>query len=357
VIQPADLFLDLIGEELRARTYVFTDPDGAELCLRPDLTIPACQIYRARHGAAGTPARFAYNGVVFRYQSTAEDMARPREFRQAGIESFASAEPARAEAEVVALSVESVRAAGLRALRLRMGDIGLFHGLLSAIDMPERWRRRLMHHFWRPEAFRRHLSSLTRPGESLQGPAKALIYRLDRTEPEAAVALLAEHLGRHDIEISGTRTLGEIAEQLAAAAEDMRAAPLRVEVAELLEAYLAIEVPVREATERIRKLVAGHGLDLEPVLSQFDARLGLIAAEGVDVTPAEFTAGFGRAFEYYSGFVFEMVSPTLGPARPVGGGGRYDTLLQAMGMARPVPAVGVALHTDRLLLAVRGGRP
>ena len=37
VIQPADVFLDVIGEDLRARTYVFTDPDGAELCLRPDL--------------------------------------------------------------------------------------------------------------------------------------------------------------------------------------------------------------------------------------------------------------------------------------------------------------------------------
>ena len=31
VIQPAGLFLDVIGESLRARTYVFTDPDGAEL--------------------------------------------------------------------------------------------------------------------------------------------------------------------------------------------------------------------------------------------------------------------------------------------------------------------------------------
>jgi len=39
-IQPASLFLDRIGETLRARTYVFTDPNGEELCLRPDLTLP-----------------------------------------------------------------------------------------------------------------------------------------------------------------------------------------------------------------------------------------------------------------------------------------------------------------------------
>src|SRR5665648_620980 len=46
-IQPADIFLDRIGEALRNRTYVFTDPDGQELCLRPDLTIPAARIYMA----------------------------------------------------------------------------------------------------------------------------------------------------------------------------------------------------------------------------------------------------------------------------------------------------------------------
>ena len=42
MIQPAALFLDVIGESLRARTYVFVDPDGDELCLRPDLTVPTC---------------------------------------------------------------------------------------------------------------------------------------------------------------------------------------------------------------------------------------------------------------------------------------------------------------------------
>ena len=51
-IQPADIFLDRIGEALRNRTYVFTDPDGQELCLRPDLTIPSCRIYLERNPRA-----------------------------------------------------------------------------------------------------------------------------------------------------------------------------------------------------------------------------------------------------------------------------------------------------------------
>ena len=39
IIQPADIFLERSGEDIRARTFVFSDPDGNELCLRPDLTV------------------------------------------------------------------------------------------------------------------------------------------------------------------------------------------------------------------------------------------------------------------------------------------------------------------------------
>ena len=56
MIQPAGVYLDVIGEALRARTYVFTDPDGDELCLRPDLTVPACRLSLERHPEADVAA-------------------------------------------------------------------------------------------------------------------------------------------------------------------------------------------------------------------------------------------------------------------------------------------------------------
>ncbi len=63
VIQPAGLFLDVVGESLRARTYVFTDPDGEELCLRPDLTVPTCRLHLARYPDGNVPARYCYIGL------------------------------------------------------------------------------------------------------------------------------------------------------------------------------------------------------------------------------------------------------------------------------------------------------
>ena len=43
VLQPAEIFLDRSGEEIRRRTFTLMDPSGRELALRPELTIPICR--------------------------------------------------------------------------------------------------------------------------------------------------------------------------------------------------------------------------------------------------------------------------------------------------------------------------
>src|SRR5262250_1022846 len=67
ILQPAEPFLDLSGEDIRKRMYLTTDPQGHELCLRPDLTIPVSRDYLASP-AAGTPRGFCYLGPVFRHR-------------------------------------------------------------------------------------------------------------------------------------------------------------------------------------------------------------------------------------------------------------------------------------------------
>lgn len=357
VIQPADVFLDLIGEDLRARTYVFTDPDGAELCLRPDLTIPACRLYLDRHRDGTAAARYTYSGGVFRYQPAGGSLTHPREIRQAGIESFAAGDPGRAEAEILALSVEAVRAAGLRAFRLRIGDLGIFNALIEGLEMPSRWRARLRHHFWRPDSFRAQLVRLVNGTTNAGRLPDGLLTALQAARPEDATAIVAAHLAERGLEATGTRGIDEITEQIAGEIADHREPPLPAATAAVLDRYLAIATTAAAAPDQIRRLAREHGIDIEPAIGSFEQRLALAAEEGVDLTQAQFGAGFGRAFEYYTGFVFEILSPTIGDTIPIGGGGRYDTLVSAISGGVRVPAVGSAIHTERLLLAVRGGRP
>jgi ATP phosphoribosyltransferase regulatory subunit len=358
IIQPAGLFLDVVGEALRARTYVFTDPEGEELCLRPDLTVPTCRLHLARHPGGTVPARYCYNGPAFRYQTGSADSAHPREFRQAGIESFAAADRERDDAAVLALIVQALREAGLEQYQLKIGDLGLFSALLEALAMPKRWRRLLRHYFWRPEAFHAELARLTSATALKElGVPRQLVERLDPDQPEEAQTFVAEYLDQSGWELIGARTLPEIAERVLAEVADARETPLAPQTAALIESYVAITAPARDAGRRIEALQRANKIDLGPALDAFRRRLELIEAAGVATAGATFSAEFGRDLEYYTGFVFEISVPKLGPRSPIAGGGRYDSLVADVGAATAVPAVGSSIHTERLLAVLSGAAP
>jgi len=357
IIQPAGVFLDVLGEALRGRTYVFTDLNGEELCLRPDLTVPTCRLHLERTGGKNGQAHYCYNGPAFRFQPQGADAAHPREFRQAGIEAFGVADREDAEAGVLAIVLTALRQAGLRRWELKFGDLGLFDAVLDAADMPERWRRRLRHKLWRPEAFRAELKRLTtNPARSASALPAGLLEALDSAKPERAESLVAEHLDAAGIELIGLRSLEEIAEGLTAIAADAKAAPLSPASAAMIDGYLAITTAAPAVPDAVRALCATPSAGIEAALGAFTRRNTLLQDSGIDIDEVAFSGEFGRNVGYYTGFVFEVVAPALGPQSPVAGGGRYDSLLKAVGAAEDVPAVGGAIHTERLLAVVRGVR-
>ena len=104
ILQPAEPFLDLSGEDIRKSLYLTTDPVGRG-------TLPAAgpdhsggaRLSRLRRAPA-QPAGFSYLGPVFRYRG-----GRPSEFLQAGIESFGRQDRAAADAEMLALALRGDR--------------------------------------------------------------------------------------------------------------------------------------------------------------------------------------------------------------------------------------------------------
>ena len=337
-IQPASLFLDRIGEALRARTYVFTDPNGEELCLRPDLTLPVCRVFLER-GAPKEIAKFCYNGPAFRVQAK-PDPLRQREFRQAGIEYFGSSGHD-ADLEVLALTIQAVRETGVRSFTTRVGHLGLFKALLAGLNMPPRWRARLERSFWRHSAFARELAALSHSkGNGLALPPGAL------TEDG-----LLNHLDASGIPLVGLRRPAEIVQRLQDKAADARESPLAPAAVRLIEGYLQTRGEVTPALRAIETLTRQANVDLGDALEEARAIFyGLKALAGT--APIVFEADFGRHFEYYTGMVFQIEIEGAGVAGEIAGGGRYDGLMAALSQGRhDVPAVGAALHTERLLAA------
>lgn len=356
VLQPADVFLNQIGESLRSRTYVFTAPDGEELCLRPDLTVPISRLYLERHPEAGATARYCYNGSTFRFQPEGRDAARPREFRQAGIENIGFGDAEKIEADVINLTREALRACGLNTYQIRFGDLALFQALIDALDIPMRWQMRLKHQFWQPTAFHDLLSQLTSETNTyMSTDANAVLLKLRDVDDEAARDVVSSFLEDKTIPLVGTRSLDEITARLLDQREDIKCEPLSGDIARIIENYLAISGPPKAATARIEDLARAAQINLDDALHTYTRRLDMFADAKISLEETTFHAEFGRNLEYYTGLVFQFEIPDLAfPAGYIAGGGRYDNLIGDISGGYNASAIGSAIHTERLLLAVEG---
>jgi ATP phosphoribosyltransferase regulatory subunit len=340
IIQPADIFLERSGEDIRARTFVFADPSGAEMCLRPDLTVPACRYHLSHVAEPDAETRYCYCGAAFRFP---DEKLSPQEFTQAGLEWFAASDPVAAEARILKLTIQALEAAGLGKFRVILGDLGLFSALLDDTDMPERWRRRLQHHFWRPAAFRDLLESFCAARDTRRTAISDLIDRLDGGN---AREMVEAELNSRRLPMVGLRDIDEIAARLSEKAADRRETPLARAKAAQINAYLAIASDVTAVPPHLAGIESGK--IFEGARAYFERRIFEMEELGLNPRRFRFAATFGRELEYYTGFTFQIEADTAHGPVAVAGGGRYDNLLFDMGSPVKVPAVGCAIHTDRL---------
>ncbi len=341
VLQPAEPFLDLSGEDIRRRMFLTTDPDGRELCLRPDLTIPVSRDY-LQSPAAGKPAGFCYLGAVFRHREGGTS-----EFLQAGIESFGRADKAAADAEMLALGLEATTQYGVNAPEIRIGDVGLFSAFVAALDLAPAWKRRLIKDFNRKSSLKHDLDQLTLAAANGSKEYQGVLAALNGSDPKAAHHLVTDLLSIAGIATVGGRSVAEIADRFLE--QSALTAPTRLprETRALIERFLSVAGDPDDAAGELRTLAADAKISLGPALDLFETRTGFLAARGVDVRAIKFSTDFGRGFDYYTGFVFELHNAVRGKSALVAGG-RYDGLLARLGAKEAIPAVGFAASIDEL---------
>jgi ATP phosphoribosyltransferase regulatory subunit len=341
LLQPADIFLDLSGEEIRHRLFVTSDSEGRELALRPEFTIPVARAYLAS-AEAGKPQNYSYSGPVFRVRQ-----GEANEFVQSGIESFGRTDTEATDAEILVRAYEAVTSAGETSLDIKLGDMGLFNALLAALGLQPVWQRRLRRAFAKGSLDAATLSTLAENVPEAMKHA-GLLNALAGQDPRAARAFVEDLLQIAGISTVGGRSAGEIAERFLVQASNAAEGALPSEALNALERYAGIEGDPDHASAALRSLADDAQLDLDAALDAFDYRAGFIAARGIAVRNVAFSARFGRNLDYYTGAVFEFRRKGDVGGRPLVGGGRYDRLLQTLGAPAPVPAVGCAVFIDRL---------
>ncbi len=121
-----------LGPQQRRRLFKLTDSDGSVLAVVGERTVPVARLAASRLRAAPLPLRLCYAGPVLNNDSR---FARRRESYQVGAELIGAAGPV-ADAEVIALAVRCLDAAGLRRYQVDVGHSEFFQGLLDGLKLP-----------------------------------------------------------------------------------------------------------------------------------------------------------------------------------------------------------------------------
>ncbi|HEX7056347.1 MAG TPA: ATP phosphoribosyltransferase regulatory subunit [Bacilli bacterium] len=133
IMTPTLEYYDTVGlasSTANNKLFKLLDNRGTSLVLRSDMTAPIARVVASLLKDEPLPLRLSYHASVFR--AIEEEAGRDSEFVQTGVELVGDASP-EADAEMVALAIASLQAAGVKKFKIALGSVGFLNGLLASL--------------------------------------------------------------------------------------------------------------------------------------------------------------------------------------------------------------------------------
>ena len=130
-----------LGAGLREKTFRFDDRQSGKLvAFPPDITPQVARIVATRMREMPLPLRLCYAGRVLRH--TEQQAGKDREIFQAGVELIGLESP-EADAEMIAMAVECLKALGAREFTIDIGQVEFFRGVMADLSLSDALSRQV----------------------------------------------------------------------------------------------------------------------------------------------------------------------------------------------------------------------
>ena len=320
VLLDSEYIIQRSGENFRRSMLTFENEDGKVMCLRPDLTVASCIKYLEKK----SKSKIYYSGQAYRRNNKKKSELVND---QLGIEILGSKNQSQDDYKVIKTILNSAEKIKSKKIEIKVGDISLFNRLINSLDMPERWKLRLIRHFWRPKYFEELLKRLEKNSDIDSVTFDADKKRFDemkKMEQEKVIAgrSISEILKRFDKKIKDPRSFNE-----------------GKQIVKIIRSFLKINCKLSKLDETLLNFAKKNNLK-ENIFKEFKSIQNLKKFN----IKVNFITNFGRDIEYYTGIVFEIFSGKKEIAR----GGRYDDLLKSLGAKKNIPAVGAAINLNNI---------
>ena len=310
------------GENFKKFIFSFIDHNGSELCLRPDLTIASCLRY-LENNLKGKEKIF-YSGEAYRKSQNRKDSIIRN---QIGFEILGSKNEKKDDKEIINTAIKSLSNFPYSSGTLKIGNVEIFNLLIAKLDIPKRWKLRLVRHFWREKYFNDLLKRL-----ETNSDVDPTIVEVDKRRYQQMLKEKQQRL------IAG-RSVGEILNRFNNKIKDPRRTSGGKKVSKIIKDFLKINCQVNLAAEKLNTFFKKNKINLSVEKNYFP-----ISQNRLLKLKVEFSASFGRQLEYYTGMVFKIDIREKNKNINIVNGGRYDKLIFNLGSNKQVPAVGAALN-------------
>ena len=316
----ADQIIQRSGENFRQYMFSFQDPNGNEMCLRPDLTIVSCLRYLKNK--TKTKEKIFYSGQAFR---KIEDQGGKIIRNQIGYEIIGSKSIKQADNEIIQTSIKTIQKIKKAKLKIQIGNIKIFNLLLDKLKLPKRWKLRLSRHFWREKYFDSLLKRLETNSD------------IDPLGVEVDKKRYGKMKSENQNHIIGGRKISEILNRFNNKIKDPRKFAEGTKTASIIREYLKISCPINVARKKLNNFFLKYKINIDLKDEFFPLKNKLSKSKVI------FSTNFGRELEYYTGMVFNIKDQSNTNLIQ---GGRYDNLLSNLGAKRKILAVGAAINLN-----------
>jgi ATP phosphoribosyltransferase regulatory subunit len=349
LVYNSEVFYETSGEDMRRRMFSFTNNSGDEMCLRPDLTIPTCKhflenIKKFQNG------QLCYSGPVFRSSLTSADQS--LELNQSGIEIIykdsLEISDYEKEFQAISLALETIDQIGIKDFSIRISSISLFNLFINSLDLPQRWKQRLLRHFYRRDYFDKLLNRIS-DGVGYDKERKSNIIRDVFGDDKIVNEEIKDILLSEDQLKTGSRTIDEIASRFNLKSESVVSSKQGKEIQKVINEFLSLNGPIQSIDDQMNKFINDFDIQRfdvgQEMLNQLSSNLIKISAK-----PIYFDCDFGHSIEFYDGIIFEITNDLNSDV--LISGGRYDKLLNALEDKDQFSAVGFATNNNNILKAL-----
>lgn len=344
ILLPAETVLELAGESLRPRLYFANAPDGREICLRADLTIPSALEFVKNYDASQNIVTNLCSGKVFRANSQTDFDA--HEFRQIGIEQYGAPSNPQNDIELFLAINNAVKTAKPCNYFYEFYDGNLLKLIISNAKIDAIWREYLLDAVHNLNLLQNRLNfAISKNKAAPSSLAKSL---MDLSKENAAQTI-KEVLNIAKLKTFGIRDETNIAKRLQAKAKRALIEPLDINFKQSLEQLLLINESPNKAINKIVETSNKMEIDIENWAQDWNLRLELISKSENILENARFLAAKVGRFEYYDGFAFDIL-PNSSSDKALASGGRYDGLLNELSNGKiNISAIGGVIRPERIL--------